>query len=263
MLVAHTGTRCTAVVVQYAVMPSAQSNSTNSAEGLSHTEVSLTKGPSALASVSEKLTLKGVRGQQCAQAVRFRCPLFPGHSRELQDIGWVLTSVSISHGTPHQLSLGEAVPAGTSVQTGRWKSDELHPLRNTWDLKYFKFSWECPDFLPETTHCSFRNILCTHPLVFSLQCTLSEAKDLYLIWLTLLSNSLSIFKKSYHWPLSYLQVALHIPSWSFSKKQTRGKDSLLHTTLRQKDPKHLSRQRGDMDGNNLPAWEVFLLAFDS
>lgn len=131
MLVAHTGTRCTAVVVQYAVMPSAQSNSTNSAEGLSHTEVSLTKGPSALASVSEKLTLKGVRGQQCAQAVRFRCPLFPGHSRELQDIGWVLTSVSISHSTPHQLSLGEAVPAGTSVQTGRWKSDELHPLRNT------------------------------------------------------------------------------------------------------------------------------------
>lgn len=65
-----------------------------------------TKGSSA-----EKFTLKGVRDHHCAQAVRFRCPLLPGHSRELQDIGWVLTSASISHSTPHQLSLGEAVPS--------------------------------------------------------------------------------------------------------------------------------------------------------
>lgn len=88
---------------------------------------------------------------------------------------------------------------------------------------------------------------------------LSEAKDLYLIWLALLNNSLPIFEELYHWPLSYLQVALHIPSWSSAKKQTRGKDSLLCIALRQKDPKHLRIQRSDTGGNNLPAWEDFVL----
>lgn len=65
-----------------------------------------TKGSSA-----EKLTLKGVRGHQCAQAVQFRCLLLPGNSRGLQDIDWVLISASFSHSTPHQLSLGDTVPS--------------------------------------------------------------------------------------------------------------------------------------------------------
>lgn len=136
-----------------------------------------------------------------------------------------------------------------SVQRGRWKwkSDKLHPLRSTWDLKYFKFSWECLDFSPETTPLFLQK----HPIYspsspFTAMNFLSEAKDLYLIWLTLLSTSLPIFERLYHWPLSYLQVVLHIPTWSFAKKPTRNKDSLLCITLREKDPKHLKRQRVDM-----------------
>lgn len=93
---------------------------------------------------AEKLSLKGVRDHQCAQAVWFRCPLLPGHSREYRILAGLspqpaFLAVHLTNSAWEKQSQVE-----TSVQRGRWKwkSDELHPLRNTWDLKYFKFSWE-------------------------------------------------------------------------------------------------------------------------
>lgn len=212
-------------------------------------------------SSADKLSSKGVRGHQCdldvlcSQGTLGSYGLLAVFSPQLASLTVHLTTWAWERQSQ----------AGISVQRGSWKrkSDELHPLRNTWGLKYFKFSWECPDFSPETTP----SFLQKHPVhspssPFTAVHFLSEAKHLYLIWLTLLSNSLPIFEKLYHWPLSYLQVALHIPSWSFAKKQTRGKDSLLHIALQTEGSKHLSRQRGDMGGNNLPAWEDFVLVFN-
>lgn len=103
---------------------------------------------------------------------------------------------------------------GTSVQRGdqEWELDELHAVGTLQIGNISDLVESALIFHPNQPDYSCKK----HPVQFlSTPFTavhfLPEAKDHYLIWFTLLSNPLLMFEELYHWPLSYLQVALCIP----------------------------------------------------